>query len=177
MTKRGGFGGEGFGGTALFGLLGPALTLPSPGVPGEGVARAHAGSTRLNAAQLDNARHARRIRTATPWLGHSLRGLGLGARKGKRTEADRGLNRFGPPGVRVVPRTDISSVNGGAVGSTDHAPVSSPALLRTSRVRTRPQTTTRWCNGSTADFGSACPGSNPGRVAWSLPIADFQFAI
>jgi hypothetical protein len=21
----------------------------------------------------------------------------------------------------------------------------------------------RWCNGSTADFGSACPGSNPGR--------------
>jgi ribosome maturation factor RimP len=22
----------------------------------------------------------------------------------------------------------------------------------------------RWCNGSTADFGSACPGSNPGRT-------------
>jgi hypothetical protein len=24
---------------------------------------------------------------------------------------------------------------------------------------------TRWCNGSTRDFGSLCPGSNPGRVA------------
>ena len=22
-----------------------------------------------------------------------------------------------------------------------------------------------WCNGSTADFGSACPGSNPGGTA------------
>jgi len=22
----------------------------------------------------------------------------------------------------------------------------------------------RWCNGSTADFGSACLGSNPGRT-------------
>ncbi len=22
----------------------------------------------------------------------------------------------------------------------------------------------RWCNGSTADFGSACPGSNPSRT-------------
>ena len=34
----------------------------------------------------------------------------------------------------------------------------------------------RWCNGSTADFGSACPGSNPGRPALSscpqtLPIS------
>src|SRR5690606_13681332 len=28
----------------------------------------------------------------------------------------------------------------------------------------------RWCNGSTTDFGSVCPGSNPGRpvsVGWS----------
>jgi len=24
-----------------------------------------------------------------------------------------------------------------------------------------PQLTVPWCNGSTADFGSACPGSNP----------------
>lgn len=22
----------------------------------------------------------------------------------------------------------------------------------------------RWCNGSTTDFGSVCPGSNPGRT-------------
>src|SRR5205823_14952935 len=28
--------------------------------------------------------------------------------------------------------------------------------------------TTRWCNGSTIDFGSICPGSNPGRVGMSL---------
>src|SRR6185436_3500741 len=26
-------------------------------------------------------------------------------------------------------------------------------------------TTTPWCNGSTIDFGSICPGSNPGGVA------------
>lgn len=28
-----------------------------------------------------------------------------------------------------------------------------------------PQLTVPWCNGSTADFGSACPGSNPGGTA------------
>jgi hypothetical protein len=26
----------------------------------------------------------------------------------------------------------------------------------------------RWCNGNTADFGSAFPGSNPGRTTRSL---------
>ena len=26
----------------------------------------------------------------------------------------------------------------------------------------------RWCNGSTADFGSVCPGSNPGRSTSGL---------
>ena len=25
----------------------------------------------------------------------------------------------------------------------------------------------RWCSGSTGDFGSSDPGSNPGRAAWS----------
>src|SRR4051795_12737049 len=30
---------------------------------------------------------------------------------------------------------------------------------------------TRWCNGSTRDFGSLCPGSNPGRVA-PKPLQD-----
>jgi hypothetical protein len=29
--------------------------------------------------------------------------------------------------------------------------------------------TTRWCNGNTADFGSAIPGSSPGRVASPQP--------
>lgn len=28
-----------------------------------------------------------------------------------------------------------------------------------------------WCNGSTAVFGSACPGSNPGKTTGLLPAA------
>src|SRR5512140_4045660 len=33
----------------------------------------------------------------------------------------------------------------------------------------------RWCNGSTADSGSVCHGSNPCRAA--TPICDLRFAI
>ena len=32
-----------------------------------------------------------------------------------------------------------------------------------------------WCNGSTADFGSACPGSSPGGTAKELKIKRLIF--
>src|SRR5690606_10113258 len=36
--------------------------------------------------------------------------------------------------------------------------------------------TGRWCNGSTADFGSVCPGSNPGRPVFVIVAAALRMS-
>ena len=44
-------------------------------------------------------------------------------------------------------------------------PTFPPPLARSLNPPRRPQVVARWCSGSTKDFGSSDPGSNPGRAA------------